>query len=75
MYHPSDPEVNWMSPVQGKSPLVQVKVPYDNFDMVTVGFHPATRMVQCNLQIMLEASARQYIEKDSKERKESEALL
>ena len=28
---PSDPDVNWMSPVQGKSPLVQVKEPYGNF--------------------------------------------
>ena len=25
---------NWMSPVQGKSPLVKVKEPYGNFDMV-----------------------------------------
>ena len=28
-------EVNWMSPVQGKSLLVQVKEPYGNLDMVT----------------------------------------
>ena len=28
-------EVNWMSPVQGKSPIVQVKEPYGNLDMVT----------------------------------------
>ena len=37
-------------PVQGKSPLVQVKEPYGNIDMVTfelVGFHPATGSVQC----------------------------
>ena len=30
-----DWDVNWMSPVQGKSPPVQVKEPYGNFDMVT----------------------------------------
>ena len=35
MHRPSDRDVNWMSPVQGKSPLVQVKEPYGNFDMVT----------------------------------------
>ena len=27
--------INWMYPVQGKSPLVQVKEHYGNFDMVT----------------------------------------
>ena len=32
---PSDRDINWMSPVQGKSPLVQVKEPYGNLDMVT----------------------------------------
>ena len=31
----SDRDVNWMSPVQGKSPPVQVKEPYGNLDMVT----------------------------------------
>ena len=35
MNRQSDPDVNWMSPVHGKSPLVQVKEPYDNLDMVT----------------------------------------
>ena len=35
MHRPSDWDVNWMSPVQGESPLVQVKEPYSNFDMVT----------------------------------------
>ena len=44
-----------MSPVQGKSSLVQVKESYCNLDMVLVGFHPATRSVQCNLLIMLES--------------------
>ena len=32
-----------MSPVQGKSPLLQVKGPYGNL----VGFHPAAWSVQC----------------------------
>ena len=31
---PLDGEVNWMSPLQGRSPLVQVKEPYGNLDMV-----------------------------------------
>ena len=31
----------WMSPVQGKSPLVQISI------LLLVGFHPATRSVQC----------------------------
>ena len=31
---PSDRDVNWMSHVQGKSPLVQVKERYGNLDMV-----------------------------------------
>ena len=30
MHRPSDRDVNWMSPVQGMSPPVQVKEPYDN---------------------------------------------
>ena len=36
VHRPSDRDVNWMSPVQGESPLVQVKEPYGNFDMVTI---------------------------------------
>ena len=36
MHRPLDQDVNWMSPVQGKSPLVQVKEPYGNLDMVTM---------------------------------------
>ena len=32
---PSDLDDNWMSPVHGKVPLVQVKEPYGNLDMVT----------------------------------------
>ena len=51
MHGPSDWDVNWMSPLQGRSPLVQVKDPYGNFDMVNllVGFHPATWSVQSTL--------------------------
>ena len=37
-----DRDVNWMSPVQGESPLVQVKELYGNFDMVTC------RLSSCN---------------------------
>ena len=33
-----------MSPVQGKSPPVQVKEPYDNLDMITC------RLSSCNLE-------------------------
>ena len=40
----SDQDVNWTSPVQGKSPLVQVKEPYSNLDMVTC------RLSSCNLE-------------------------
>ena len=35
VHHPSDGDFNLMSSVQGKSPLVQVKEPYSNLDMVT----------------------------------------
>ena len=31
---PLDGDVNWMSPLQERSPLVQVKEPYGNLDMV-----------------------------------------
>ena len=31
---PLDGDVNWMSPLQGRSPIVQVKEPYGNLDMV-----------------------------------------
>ena len=36
-----------MSPVQGKSPPVQVKNPTVISIWLLVGFHPATRSVQC----------------------------
>ena len=42
MHRPSERDVKWMSPVQGKSPPVQVKEPYGYLDMVT----PETRSVQ-----------------------------
>ena len=35
MHLPSDRDDNWMSPVHGKVPLVQVKDSYGNLDMVT----------------------------------------
>ena len=41
---PLDQDVDWMSPVQGKSPLVQVKEPYSNLDMGTF------RLSSCNLE-------------------------
>ena len=34
MHGPLDRGVNWMSPLQGRSTLVQVKEPYGNIDMV-----------------------------------------
>ena len=46
MCGPYDPDVNWMSPVQGESSLVQVKEPYGNLDMVTCRLHPANWSVQ-----------------------------
>ena len=59
-----------MSPVQGESPLVQVKEPYGNFDMVTcshvVGFHPATRSVQSTPADNTRKRVWQYIEKEKK---------
>ena len=34
MHGPLGRDVNWMSPLKGRSPLVQVKEPYGNLDMV-----------------------------------------
>ena len=34
LHGPLDRDVNWMSPLKGRSPLVQVKEPYGNLDMV-----------------------------------------
>ena len=58
-----------MSPVQGESPLVQVKEPYGNFDMVScrlVGFHPATQSVQSTPADYTQKRVWQYIEKEIK---------
>ena len=45
-----DLDVNWMSPVQGKSPSVQVKELYGNLDMVTcrlLSFNPDCTNYTC----------------------------
>ena len=56
-----------MSPVQGKSPPVQVKEPYGNLDMVIlVGFHPATWSVQSTPADYTRKRVWQYIEKEKK---------
>ena len=48
VHRPSGRDVNLMSSVQGKSPLVKVKAaPCGNLDMVS--FHPAARSVQSTL--------------------------
>ena len=44
---PSDRDVNWRVPVQGKSHHVQVKESYGNSNWLLVGINPATRGVQC----------------------------
>ena len=67
MHHPSDGDVNWMSPVQGKSPPVQVKEPYG----ILVGFHPATRSVQSTPANNTHKRVWQYIEKEKEKRKTS----
>ena len=62
MHRPSDRDVNWMSPVQGKSPPVQVKEPYGNLDMVTC----ATRSIQSTPADNTRKRVWQYIEKERK---------
>ena len=52
MHQPSDRDVNWMSHVQGNSPPVQVKEPYDNLDMVFI-LQPGVYKV--HLPIILES--------------------
>ena len=42
VHGPLDRDVNWMSPLKERSPLVQVKEPYGNLDMVNYLYHPAT---------------------------------
>ena len=68
VHHPLDLDVNWMSPMQEKSPPMQVKEPYSNLDMFIVGFHPATRSVQStSLPIMpMRAYGRTYRYRDIK---------
>ena len=44
---PSDRDVNWRLPVQGKSHPVQVKEPYGNSKRLLVDLHPEARIVQC----------------------------
>ena len=68
MHRPSDRDVNWMSPVQGKSPPVQVKEQYSNLDMVTC------RLSSCNPSVQSTPADNtctrkrvwQYIEKERK---------
>ena len=55
MCRPSDRDVNWISPVQEKSSIVQIKEPYSIYlsifqyvltpEGLLVGFHPASRSV------------------------------
>ena len=51
-----------MSPVQGKSPLVQVKEPYGNLDMVTCRL--AARVYKGTPADNAREGVRQYIEKE-----------
>ena len=66
MHRPSDWDVNWMSPVQGESPLVQVKEPYGNFDMVTCRLSSCTHSVQSTPADNTQKRVWQYIEKERK---------
>ena len=66
VHRPSDRDVNWMSPVQGKSPPVQVKEPYGNLIWLLVGFHPATRSVLSTPADSTRKRVWQYIEKERK---------
>ena len=61
-----DLDVNWMSPVQGEPPPVQVKEPYGILDMVFVGFIPVTRSVQSTPADNTRKRVWQYIEKERK---------
>ena len=68
MHRPSDRDVNWMSPVQGKSPLVQVEEPYGNLGMVTCRLsscNPECTMYTCHLPTMFE-SERQTVYRERK---------
>ena len=53
-----------MSPVQGKSPLVQVEELYGNNEIwLLVGFHPATWSVQSTPADNAREGVRQYIDR------------
>ena len=64
MHRPSDRDVNWMSPVQGKSPPVQVKKPYSNLDMVTCRLSSCNPSVQSTPADNTRKRVWQYIEKE-----------
>ena len=66
MHRPSDPDVNWMSPVQGKSPPVQVKELYSNLDMVTNRLSSCNQSVQSTPADNTRKRVWQYIEKERK---------
>ena len=53
-----------MSPVQGKSPPMQVKEPYGNLDMVNAGFYPANWSVKSTPADNTRKRVWQYIEKE-----------
>ena len=48
---PSDRDINWRPPVQGKSSPVLVKEPYSNLKWLLVGLLPATQNLQCALSV------------------------
>ena len=58
LHYPLDLDVNWMSPVQGKSPPVQVKEPYGNLDMVNY------RLSSCNPEFTKYTPTRQVVYRD-----------
>ena len=64
MHRPSDRDVNWMSPVQGKSPPVQVKEPYSNLDMVTCRLSSCNPSVQSTPADNTRKRVWQYTEKE-----------
>ena len=63
VHRPSDLDVNWMFPVQGKSPPVQVKEPYGSLDMVYC-IHSAILIVQSTPVDNTRKRVWQYIEKE-----------
>ena len=65
-HRPSDRDVNWVSPVQRKSPLCRLKNPTVISIWLLVGFHPATRSVQSTPADNTRKRVWQYIEKERK---------